>query len=84
MKNEKVYLVTDGCMWEKNKRESSFHPHAMEVVDVETGQVQYITSGSRIKFIGGKISDLRTQVAYNKATKKAEQQMSSNEQDLPK
>lgn len=68
MKNDVVYLLTDGCMWEKNKREGSSHSHAIEVVDTKTGAIRYIRSGSKISFIGGSISDLRTQEAYNKAT----------------
>jgi hypothetical protein len=64
---EPVYLVTDGCMWEANKRNGTSHAHAIEVVDTETGAVRYIKSGSRITFVEGEISDLRTQEAYNKA-----------------
>lgn len=77
MKNEKVYLLTDGCMWEANKKNGTAHPHAVEVVDIETGQVVYIRSGSRIAFIEGHITDIRTQEAYNKATKT--QKMPANE-----
>lgn len=68
MKHEKIYLVTDGCMWEANKRNGTEHSHAMEVVDIKTGAVRYITSGSKIAFIEGEITDIRTQKAYNKAT----------------
>ncbi len=70
MKNEKVYILTDGCMWELNQKMGSEHPHSIEVVDLETGAVRYIKSGSKISFIEGDISDIRTQEAYNKATKK--------------
>lgn len=69
MKHEKVYLLTDGCLWEQNKRNGTEHPHAIEVVDTKTGAVRFITSGSKIAFIEGEITDLRTQKAYNKATK---------------
>lgn len=69
-KHEKVYLLTDGCMWELNKQASSSHPHAIEVVDLETGAVRYITSGSKIALLEGEITDIRTQTAYNEATKK--------------
>ena len=69
MKHEKVYLVTDGCMWEANSRNGTFHAHAIEVVDLETGAVQYIRSGSRIAFIEGEITDIRTQEAYNEKAK---------------
>lgn len=68
MNHEKIYLLTDGRMWEANKRGGTSHPHAMEVVDLETGAVRYITSGSKIAFIDGEITDIRTQAAYNKAT----------------
>ncbi len=67
-KHEKIYLLTDGCMWELNKQTGNEHPHAMEVVDLETGAVRYIKSGSRIAFIEGEISDIRDQAAYNKKT----------------
>lgn len=68
MKNEKVYLLTDGCMWEISKQAGNEHPHAIEVVDLETGAVRYIKSGSRIAFIEGEISDIRSQAVYNKKT----------------
>lgn len=68
MKDEKIYLLTDGCMWELNKQTGNEHPHAVEVVDLATGAVRYIKSGSKIAFIDGEISDTRTQEAYNKAT----------------
>lgn len=73
--NDKIYLVTDGCMWEKNKRESASHAHAMEVVDLETGAVQYIRSGSHVTFVKGSITDTRTQEVYNKATEKKEEKV---------
>jgi hypothetical protein len=68
MKNETIYLLTDGCLWEQNKRNGTEHPHAIEVVDIKTGAVRFITSGSRITFVEGEITDLRSQAAYNKAT----------------
>lgn len=55
-------------MWEINKQTGNEHPHAVEVVDLETGAIRYIKSGSRIAFIEGEISDVRSQEAYNKAT----------------
>lgn len=63
-KHERIYLITDGCVWEINKQLGSEHPHAMEVVDIETGAVRYIKSGSKIRFVEGEISDIRTQKAY--------------------
>ncbi len=70
MKHEEIYIVTDGCMWEQNKKNSTYHPHAIEVCNSRTGQIQYIRSGSQIKFIEGEITDLRSQETYNKQTEK--------------
>ncbi len=60
------FILTDGCMWERNRKDKTSFPHSIEVVDVETGQVRYIKGGSRIKFIEGEITDIRTQEGYNK------------------
>ena len=68
MKNNEIYLLTDGCLWEQNKQTGNEHPHAIEVVDIKTGAVRYITSGSKITFVEGEITDLRSQTAYNEAT----------------
>lgn len=62
---EKIFIVTDGCMWEKNKQEGTSAPHAIQVVDEETGQLRYIKSGSRIKFLGGLITEAYDQKLYN-------------------
>jgi len=35
MNNEKVFILTDGCMWEINKETGNEHPHSIEVVDIE-------------------------------------------------
>ncbi len=83
MNNEKIYLLTDGCLWEINKQNGNEHPHAVEVVDLETGAVRYIKSGSRIKFVEGEISDIRTQEAYNQA-QASKQKVPSKQQDLQK
>lgn len=80
--NEKVYLLTDGCMWEQNKKNGTFYPHAIEVVDIETGAVTYIRSGSKIRFVEGQIQSTRTQEAYNKATQKKD--VSNDGKGLPK
>lgn len=69
MKDETLYLLTDGCMWELNKQTGTEHPHAVEVVDIKTGAVRYIRSGSLVKFVEGEITDIRTQKAYNTQTK---------------
>lgn len=63
---EKVFIVTDGCMWEANKKAGTSHPHAIEVVDMATGEIRYIKSGSRISFIEGEITEGRNQETYNK------------------
>lgn len=63
---ESTFMLTDGCMWEQNKQQGSFHPHAIEVVDIETGQIRYIQSGAKIKFVEGSITNGRNQADYNK------------------
>lgn len=62
---ERIFILTDACMWEANRRQNTYHPHAIEVVDCETGQVRLIQSGARIKFVDGLISDDRGQDSYN-------------------
>jgi len=64
--DEQIFIITDGCVWEQNKQNKTFYPHGMEVVDIETGQVRYIRSGSKIKFIDGHITESRDQETYNK------------------
>lgn len=86
MNNEKVYLLTDGCAWEINKETGNEHPHTIEVVDIETGAVRYIRSGSKIIFLEGQITDIRTQKTYNEQTEKTlqgQRKVSSNRQDKP-
>ena len=68
MKRQPIVLLTDGCMWEMNKQNGTSHPHAIEVVDIETGQVRYIKSGSKITFVEGEITDSRDQASYNSQT----------------
>lgn len=62
---EKTFILTDGCMWEMNKQSGKSAPHAIEVVDSETGAIRFIKSGSRIAFIEGEISLGRSQEIYN-------------------
>lgn len=62
---ERVFIVTDACLWEMNKQAGSYHPHAIEVVDTETGQVRYIQSGAKIQLVDGIISKGREQDDYN-------------------
>lgn len=77
--NEEIYLLTDGCIWEINRQTGNEHPHAVEVVDIQTGAIRYIKSGSKIKFVEGEISDIRTQELYNKEIQKEKQKMPHNE-----
>ena len=63
---QRTFLLTDACLWEMNKKNEVYHPHAIEVVDVETGQVRYIQSGALIRFVQGSISEDRNQDKYNK------------------
>ena len=63
---EKKFMVTDSCMWEAGRtNENGRADHMIEVVDVETGQVRYIKTGSIIRFVEGDISEPFTQEAYN-------------------
>jgi len=64
--SKRIFILTDACLWEMNKKAGVYHPHAIEVVDSETGQVRYIQSGARIKFVEGQISKGREQDDYNK------------------
>lgn len=61
----RTFLLTDGCMWEMNRQRGTFHPHAIEVVDVETGQVRFIKSGAKLQLVAGEITDNRDQATYN-------------------
>lgn len=62
---EKIFLVTDSCMWEANRVNGTRADHAIEVVDIETGKVRYIRSGSKIRFVEGDITKENTQEMYN-------------------
>lgn len=70
MKNNNIqsrhFLLTDVCLWEQNKQNGVYHPHAIQVVDTETGQVRHIKSGSLISFISGEITAGLDQENYNK------------------
>ena len=61
-----IFILTDHCMWEKHKKEGTNFPHAIEVVDIATGSVRFIKSGSRIKFLSGEMTDEVNQEMYNK------------------
>lgn len=63
---DNTFILTDSCMWEANKQSGTRSEHCIEVVDEKTGQVRYIASGSRIKFIEGAISEVHTQEGYNR------------------
>lgn len=77
--HEEIYIITDGCAWEQNKQNDTYYPHAMEVVNIKTGQVKYIKCGSRIAFIEGEITEGRSQEEYNKVSTPTE--VSSGGQD---
>jgi hypothetical protein len=62
---EKTFILTDMCMWEKNRQEGDMSDHAIIVIDEETGQMHVIDGGSKIKFVEGKISEPMTQERYN-------------------
>lgn len=64
----KTFILTDSCMWEANKKKGERQEHAVEVVDSRTGKVRFIKSGSRIRFVGGNITQEHTQDEYNKLT----------------
>lgn len=64
--DKRVFQLTDGCMWERNKQDGTNAPHSIEVVDVATGQVHYIKGGSKILLVEGDITATRTQEQYNK------------------
>lgn len=63
-----IWLLTDTCMWEKNKQEGTRAPHAIQVIDTKTGQSRFIRSGSHIKFVDGQISPVFSQEEYNQLT----------------
>ena len=63
---EKEFMLTDGCLWEMQRQNATFHPHAIEVVDLVTGQMRYIKSGAVIRFVRGEITEGRSQENYNK------------------
>lgn len=54
---EKQYMVTDQCFWESEKPENynpldpKRAPHAITLVDIETGTIALLESGSIIKVI---------------------------------
>lgn len=62
---KKTFLLTDLCMWEQNKQKGQFKPHAICVIDVESGKSYLIKSGSHIKFEAGNISKPLDQEDYN-------------------
>lgn len=64
--NEKIFILTDSCMWEANKQNKTKRSsHAVQVIDADTGQVRYINSGSKITLIEGQITQIQTQEQYN-------------------
>lgn len=57
MKEEKTYIVTDECFWIDNKPEDynpsdpKRKPHFTTLVDLETGSITKLGSGSHVKII---------------------------------
>lgn len=55
--HKKRYMVTDQCMWETSKLENynpldpKRAPHALTLVDVETGSIAFLKSGSIIQVV---------------------------------
>jgi hypothetical protein len=66
---QNTFVLTDSCMWEANAQAGTRSEHYVEVVDDKTGQVRFIASGSRIKFIEGNISNVHTQEGYKEQQK---------------
>jgi hypothetical protein len=66
---EKIFILTDLCMWEKNKVEGKNAEHAIIVIDEETGQNRMIKGGSKIRFVDGEISLPQSQEDYNNQPK---------------
>ena len=56
---DRLFEVTDVSMWETNKEDGAFYPHAVEVVDTVTGKKRYLEVGSVIKLISGKFTTRR-------------------------
>lgn len=54
---EKRYMVTDQCMWEASKLKDynpldpRRAPHALTIVDIETGSIAFLKSGSIIQVV---------------------------------
>lgn len=60
-------------MWEANHKNGTSFPHAIEVVDEETGAIRFIKSGARIKFVEGEITEGRNQEQYNKQVREQQE-----------
>lgn len=63
--HDRTFILTDLCMWEKNRIEGKDGKHCIIVVDKETGQTFHIDGGSEIKFLSGHIMGPATQEGYN-------------------
>lgn len=56
----KQYLITDFCFWEQNAPKDynpldpKRRPHSIQLIDVETGTVALLKSGSIIKIIAAR------------------------------
>ena len=65
-KKEPVFIVTNHCQWEANKKNKTSYTHAIQVIDQNTGEVRFIKCGSRIQFVSGDITESFSQESYNK------------------
>lgn len=77
---EKTFILTDSCAWEAERQSPTGRTdHIIEVIDDETGQVRWIKSGSRIKFVEGEITDPSKQEDYNNQHNEKENNQRCNE-----
>ncbi len=47
----KKYILTDSCFFYESKKKRGRSPHVIEVVDMETGNVKKLKSGSVIRIV---------------------------------
>lgn len=51
MARKKKYILTDSCFYYEPKKKRGRSPHTIEVVDLKTGNVRKLKSGSIIKIV---------------------------------
>jgi len=82
---EKVFILTDSCMWEANKQAGTKSEHTIQVIDEETGQCRYMPTGTRIKFVSGNISVPFDQDSYNQEqspTNPSKEELTNNNKEI--